>query len=366
MDRTGDKTILVVDDSAAYADNLQQILTGAGYRVLLATSRDAAMKLTDAENFCVAILDSRLPDGDGASLARALKARRPQAEMILFTSVPLLGPSLTMLKPDVWACVAKPCPTEELLLLVQEAEHQATLQEEKRELSERVLIAENLAAAGRVSAGLSHEIRNPLNSTSLQLSLLERRVRRLPKDLQPEILEPIGAVREEIQRLNRLVEEFLDFARPREFAPAPVDLTALAEHVRILLEPQALESGIRLECHSRAACVVLGEVDRLRQAVLNLALNAIQATPAGGSVRLEVGEAGGEIFLAVEDTGPGIPGALRPRIFEPFYTTKPKGTGLGLPIVYSIVRRHGGNLTLDENRPRGARFVMRFARPPAP
>lgn len=361
MDKVGDRTVLVVDDSAAYADNLRQILESAGYSVLIAASRDAATTLAIAENFSVAIVDSRLPDGDGSSLVQALKVRRPEAEMILFTGAPLVGATVKMRQADLWATLTKPCPTEDLLLVVREAMHQVILLEQKRELSERVLLAEKLAAAGALSSALSHEIRNPLNSTTLQLAVLERRVRRIPTGLQSDLLEPITAVRQEIQRLNKLVEDFLQFARPREFAPSPVDLASLAESIRTLLLPQALEAGLQLECQCASACTVIGEADRLRQAVMNLVLNGIQATPAGGCVVIKVGEAAGEVFLAVEDTGPGIPSALRPRIFEPFYTTKPNGTGLGLPIVYSIVRRHGGNLTLEDTSQRGTRFVMKFS-----
>ena len=361
MDSSSARTVLVIDDSAAYADNLRQILDGAGYRVLLAATREAATALAAADTFDVAIIDSRLPDSDGASLALALKAQRPRAEMILFASTPLVGTALSTVKTDLWACLTKPYPTADLLLLVREAVNQVLLNKQQRELSERVRVAEKLAAAGTLSAGLSHEIRNPLNSIGLQFSILERRVqRRVPADVQPDLLEPLAAIRQELDRLNRLVGDFLDFARPREFAPSPVDLSSLAESVLTLLTPQALDAGLQLECHCGPARTILGDSDRLRQALINLVLNAIQATPAGGMVRIDVGESSGEVFLAVEDTGPGIPGTVRPRLFEPFYSTKQAGTGLGLPIVYSIVRRHGGTLSLDENRPRGARFVMKF------
>lgn len=361
MDKSRARTVLIVDDSAAYSDNLRQILEGAGYQVLLAASRDAATALAATASFDVAIVDSRLPDSDGTSLAMALKRQRPRAEMILFADTPLVGVARSTMQTDLWACLTKPYPTESLLLVVGEAVHQVLLREEQRDLSERVLVAEKLAAAGTLSAGLSHEIRNPLNSIGLQFSILERRVkRRVAVEVQPELLEPLAAIRHELDRLSRLVGDFLDFARPREFAPSPVDLAALAESVGTQLMPQALDAGVQLECHCGHARAILGEVDRLRQALINLALNAIQATPAGGLVKIEVGESSGAVFVAVEDTGPGIPAVVRPRLFEPFYTTKPTGTGLGLPIVYSIVRRHGGNLSLEEDWPRGARFVMRF------
>ena len=187
-------------------------------------------------------------------------------------------------------------------------------------------------------------------------------MRRIPSDFQPELLDPIAAVRQEIERLSRLLDDFLEFARPREVNPTQVDLAEVASSVQTLLKPQALEAGLRLECQGSSAHRILGESDRLRQAVLKLVLNAIQATPAGGTVRIEVGDVNSEVFLAVTDTGPGVPLALRPRIFEPFYTTKQTGTGLGLPIVYTIVRRYGGSLTLDDVLGSGARFVMKFAR----
>src|SRR5262249_1061565 len=154
-------------------------------------------------------------------------------------------------------------------------------------LARRALVAEKLAAVGTLAAGLSHEIRNPLNAASLQLTLLERRLRRLPPDSQTPLLEPLSLVQHEIVRLKSIVDDFLDFARPREFSAVSVDLCEVATTVVNLFTEQAEQAGLRLERELAQIPSVDGDAGKLQQAVTNLVLNAIQATPAGGWVRVE-------------------------------------------------------------------------------
>jgi len=354
------QTIMIVDGSADYADNLREILEGAGYRVRLSASRAQALEQASAESFTVALIDVMLPDGDGASLAKSLKQRRPGSEVILLTGFPAERSHYSPVKDGVRAYLPKPCSPEYLLCTIDEAIRHAALREENQQLAQRVAIAEKLTAVGTLTTGLSHEIRNPLNAATLHLTLLERRIRRIPTELQPDLISSLSTARDELRRLTDLVQDFLQFARPQAITPSPVDLTAVAESVRILLLPQAKEAGISLHSRYAPARMVAGDADALKQAILNLVINAIQAVPSGGQVTLEIGDEGSEVSLAVTDTGPGIPNVLKSRIFEPFFTTKPTGSGLGLPIVYSIIRCHGGGLILEDVPTSGARFVMRL------
>jgi signal transduction histidine kinase len=354
--------VLVVDDNAAFLDNLHEMLGDAGYSVKGATSCREARECA-ASGFDVALVDLRLPDGDGTALARELKERVPEAEVVLLTGFATLETAVAAVRAGACAYLMKPCAPNELLLTLEQAMRQVRLHAEKRELARRAHITEKLAAVGTMTAGLSHEIRNPLNAAALQLSVLERRVRRMPEELQPGLIEPLLLVRDEIRRLDHILEDFLQFARPREFQPRPVELKPLLRRVVDLLSGQADTRRVKLELEGDAGASmprVWGEEEQLRQVLINLTLNALEATPAGGSIRLSVKQEGDKACILVDDSGPGVPPELRDRLFEPFFTTKAQGSGLGLSIVHSIVTQHGGSTQVDRSPQGGARFVLRL------
>src|SRR5262249_4422420 len=132
------------------------------------------------------------------------------------------------------------------------------------------------------------------------------------------------------------------------------------DHVAALLAPQAEQAQVKLDARWPRSLELAGDEGHLRRAVLNLVLNAIQAAPAGGVVRIQGRAEADRVLLAVDGSGPGIPEKLARRIFEPFFTTKEKGTGLGLPIVHGIVEQHGGSISVERGELGGARFVVRI------
>ncbi len=352
--------VLVLDDNAALVDNLREILADAGYHVLTAGTRAEAL-VAAAGGFEVALVDLRLPDGSGHEVAVELKEQQPDSEVVLLTGFATLETAIEAVRSGAFAYLVKPCSTPDLLLTIKQALRQVRLLNEKRDLTRRAAVAEKLAAVGTLTAGLSHEIRNPLNVAVLQLSVLERRLRRLPGGEQQELMEPLGLVRDEIKRLGRLLDDFLRFARPRELSVKPVDGKALLESVHALLLAEAEKRGVHLVCNAGPA-IIPGDDERLRQALMNLALNALDAAPRGGQVRMTLRAEEGEALLEVEDSGAGIPREVRERVFEPFFTTKEAGTGLGLPIVHSIVTQHGGTLGASPSELGGARFWVRLPR----
>jgi signal transduction histidine kinase len=250
---------------------------------------------------------------------------------------------------------------------VEQAMRQVRLHGEKRDLSRRAQVAEKLAAVGTMTAGLSHEIRNPLNAAALQLSVLERRIQRLGKDAQGPLLEPLTLVKDEIRRLDHILEDFLQFARPREFQARAVDVVSVVSRVLDLLAGEAERRGVRLERDLDAVPLVAGDDERLRQVLVNLGLNALEAVSDGGlvrvSCRLEPPDpdhhgAGPAVAIRIDDDGSGVPEESRDRIFEPFFTTKARGSGLGLSIVHAIVTQHGGRIRVEDSPEGGARFVV--------
>ena len=217
---------------------------------------------------------------------------------------------------------------------------------------------------GTLALNLAHEIRNPLNAAKLQLMLLGRDVGKL--QVAPEAKVALdrraAIVGDEIERLNRLLTEFLELARPRGLARAPVALAELVDGVLSLERAAAESRGVRIEIDVPSGLVMVGDVEKLKQVILNLVVNALEAMKDGGRLHLRGREAGDAIELEIEDSGPGISPELLSQIFDPFFTTKEAGTGLGLSIVRKIVDQHGGDIRIESERGKGTRAVVTVPR----
>jgi signal transduction histidine kinase len=171
----------------------------------------------------------------------------------------------------------------------------------------------------------------------------------------------------EVTRLNAIVEEFLALARPLPLSPAPVAVGALLEELAARVESQARAASIAVRVSvPEPAPVVVADRRHLEQVLLNLVLNALQAMSPGGTVTMEARTARDRVEIAVADTGPGIPPEALPRIFDPYFTTRPAGLGLGLTIARRIVEAHGGSLDVASPPGQGARFSVRLPAAPRP
>jgi signal transduction histidine kinase len=221
--------------------------------------------------------------------------------------------------------------------------------------------AERVRAMQTLTAGLAHEVRNPLNAAKLQLDLLDRRLRRLSSD--PDLIRPGTLVAQEIARLTTLLNDFLAFARPPELHLGERDLVELARHVCDMERPGATLRGATLEVVGVEALVARVDGAKVHQIIANLVRNAIEAVGAGGRVSVELADAGANVVLRVTDDGGGIPADIQARIFEPFFSTKDTGTGLGMSIVHSLATLHGGTIALETGE-RGTRFEITIPRAP--
>jgi signal transduction histidine kinase len=229
---------------------------------------------------------------------------------------------------------------------------------ESERLHARLREAERLATAGELAAGMAHEIRNPLSAILNATALLADEAR-LTAD---ERAGTLAAMRTEARRLNRILSDFLRLARPQEARVASGDVRDVLEHV----------SGLIRDDRARAARVDVRvavepglprfpfDRDQLIQVVWNLALNGVEAMHGRGRLSLEGARHNGAVALAVTDTGHGIPADRRSRVFEPFYSGKPNGTGLGLTIAERIVAAHGGRIEIDSEPGRGTRVTLLF------
>jgi two-component system sensor histidine kinase HydH len=227
---------------------------------------------------------------------------------------------------------------------------------EQARLRARLSEAERLAAAGELAAGVAHEIRNPLAAIVNATTLLERTETLTPE----ERASTLDAVRNEARRLNRILSDFLVFARPRGPRRLPGDIREVVDHVAALIRDDPARAGlVELEiCVDPAVPSFAFDADQLTQVLLNIALNGIEAMGGRGRLSLEVGRSNGHILIAISDTGRGIPPEERLRVFEPFFSRKRGGTGLGLTIARRIVAAHGGRIDLESTPGQGTRFTI--------
>jgi signal transduction histidine kinase len=223
---------------------------------------------------------------------------------------------------------------------------------------DRLVQQEKMAVLGTFASGLAHEVRNPLNSIGLQLTVLERKIARNAPQLAPETSELALVIRDEVRRLDRLVGDFLLFARSGRLLAADGDLDAVAADVVTLLAPEADAANVRIRW-DRVGAPARGlrmDAEKMKQVIINLVRNGMEAQPGGGVVVVETGLADGVARLRVHDAGPGLPEAVD--VFQLFVTTKAKGTGLGLSIVQQITRHHGGTVRTGRGPLGGASFTI--------
>ncbi len=217
-----------------------------------------------------------------------------------------------------------------------------------------------LAELGRLTSGVAHEVKNPLNAMAIHLELLRGH---LPPE-SSEARESLEVISKEIHRLDRVVQGFLKFVRPQELSLQPVDIAAFLRDVVELVEVEAAQAGARLvlSVDPRAARL-MADPDLLRQALVNLSQNAIQAMPDGGVVILGARPGPeGQIELSVEDQGVGIPEEALDKVFRLYYTTKPEGSGIGLTLVYRIAQMHGGSVRIQSTVGKGTSVILTLPR----
>jgi signal transduction histidine kinase len=220
--------------------------------------------------------------------------------------------------------------------------------EEVRVAQEKLAAQERLAAIGEFAAMVIHEMRHPLAAIALSLSAIERHV------ATPSVRASLGLAFEETISVDRLLRELVEYSKPLRLDRRLIEVSDLCREVASTLLAQSDFEGRGIEVvASRPNLAVEGDPDKLRQVVTSILLNAMEATVTGGQVRCSIEPLDVGVVLRVVSGGPPIACEARPRLTEPFFTTKPSGTGLGLPIVKQIVQAHGGTLRIDSDAERG-------------
>ncbi len=215
-----------------------------------------------------------------------------------------------------------------------------------------------LAALGRLTSGVAHEVKNPLNAMMIHVELLKERL----EDAGPDVKQSLEVIGGEIRRLDRVVQGFLKFMRPQELTLKPVDLNAMLQSVGALLEAESQSHGVRFVLDLDAALpAVSADEELLRQAFINILQNAVQAMPQGGAVRIRTRAEGLDwVRVVVTDQGVGIAEADLDKIFKLYYTSKPGGSGIGLSVVYRILQLHDGTVEVRSQPGRGTAMIVRL------
>jgi signal transduction histidine kinase len=242
------------------------------------------------------------------------------------------------------------------------AEERVKLAERRAAMERQMLQTQQLASIGKMTSQIAHEINTPLAALGLNVSYLQAEVARHWGDTDPEIEEVSRAIAEEIDRLKRVVNDYLRFARLPQPTLAESSLREAVEVFLDFVEPEARTLGVQFKVElGRDPAYVLLDPDLFRQAFLNLVRNSFEAMPRGGTLHVRLERANnGEWILQVEDTGGGIPADVLPQIFDPFFTTKKEGTGLGLAHTRRVVEQHGGRIDCQSTPGTGTTFTIRL------
>jgi len=229
------------------------------------------------------------------------------------------------------------------------------LAQENERLRQEVTRAERLKAVGTLAAGMAHEIKNPLTAIKTFTEFLPDRYDDV--EFRQKFQRIVGG---EVNRINHLVQRLLEFARPSIPQLAPVQVSEVIRETLECLQAIAVQKRIRVETSFDEPGHIQADREQLKQALLNILLNGIEAMDPGGRLDVTTRQRQGFVEVCIEDTGAGIPQEVLPRVFDPFYTTKERGTGLGLSIVHTIVTEHGGRIALESHPGHGTRVTLKF------
>lgn len=229
--------------------------------------------------------------------------------------------------------------------------------ESVRRIEDEIELSRRLAAIGRLTSGVAHEVRNPINAIMVHLQIMRERM----QEVDPESKRHMDVIASEIQRLGRVVQTLLDFTKPVELRLTDIDLRRIGEEVALLAGPEAARHGVLVQTDLPAAPLpVKVDPDLIKQVLLNIANNGIQAMPTGGSLTITARREDGTVQVDISDQGAGVPPEIGEKIFNLYFTTKKSGTGIGLAMSYRVMQLHNGNISYDSRPGQGTTFHLRF------
>jgi len=380
-------TIVVVDDDVHILELIDLILAKRGYQVFTASSARAGIEIVAARQPELVLLDYMMPEMDGLTALREIRTRFPNTYVVMFTGKGNEEIAVELMKAGASEYILKPFNNRDLVerldnvLRIREIElHNRMLQEEhvrllkeidnwNQDLQKRIhektdalqkaqseiAQSEKLAALGYLSAGMAHEIRNPLNSISLFVQLMKQNTD------DPEQLDYQSKILKEIDRIDDIIRKLLDASRRTRTITNNIYIDKVIDSALEVFSPQIETGKITV---SRSYCdtppPIKADPTELEQIFTNLFLNALDEMKPGGHLKVQVCQENARVIVRISDTGGGIPAETLPNIFDPFFTTKARGTGMGLPVVQRIARIYDGNIAVESTSPAGTVFRLDF------
>lgn len=380
-------TIVVIDDDVQILELTALILARRGYEVLTAPTARIGMEIISNHTPELVLLDYMMPEVDGLTALKEIRTRFPDTYVVMFTGKGNEEIAVELMKGGASEYILKPFNNHDLterldnVLRIREIElHNRSLQQEhirllqeidswNQELQKRVrektdalqkaqseiAQSEKLAALGYLSAGMAHEIRNPLNSISLFIQLMRQNT------ADPEQLDYQNKILKEIDRIDDIIRKLLDASRRTRNISCDVSLGRVIDSAVEVFSPQIETGKITLtRSYGDRLPAIKADAVELEQIFTNLFLNALDEMSAGGRLDISVFREGERVVARVADSGRGIPADVLPNIFDPFFSTKARGTGMGLPVVQRIVRIYDGSISVESTSPRGTVFRVDF------
>lgn len=375
--------IVLIDDEADIREVTAITLQDAGYRVATAADGQAGLTLFAECAPQIVITDIRMPRMDGLAVLESIKQSDQDTEVIVVTAFGEMDLAIRALQLDASDFITKPINDESLHLALRRAQERYTARKQARDYTAllekrnadqaRILHRDKMMSLGRLAASVVHEINNPLSGILNYLRLMARVLNRGPLDAehQAKFETYLELVESETGRCSRIVSSLLTFSRKSTPAFEPIDFTELIERTMVLSQHKLTLSDITISQQVNPNLPpVEADFNQLQQCLINLIFNAIDAMPQGGTLDLSVRARQGNqgVSVAVKDSGTGIAPDDQSHIFEPFYTTKDEGfgVGLGLSTVYGIMESHNGTIQVDSAPHQGATFTLHLPSAAAP
>jgi len=373
------ETILIVDDEKVIRDLTAMVLTTRGHVVITASSGSEALKLVEESVPALVLLDYMMPGMDGMQTLSELRRLSPSSYVVMFTGKGSEDLAVEVMKSGAYDYIRKPFNNQALIdrienvlrlrrielrnrdLLAERERLLAEIADWNRELEKRVELktraleeaqgeiiqAEKLGALGHLSAGLTHEIRNPLNAISLFAQVLNQ------SPLEGDVAGYPDKIIAEIERIDQLLVRLLKVSERSVVDLVNVSISQVIQDTLLTFSEHLKTQGITLETDiCSGSTEIRTDEEEIGQIFTNLFSNALQAMPTGGDLLVGLKQVDSQLEISVADTGPGIPVENLNRIFDPFFTTRKQGTGFGLSTVLRIVKSHDGRISAL-NRPEG-------------
>ena len=380
-------SVVIIDDDRNILELTSLILSKNGFRTFVADRVSEGLELISCHTPNLVLLDYMMPEVDGLTALQKIKSRFPDTCVVMLTGRGSEEIAVEAIKNGASEYILKPFNNRNLIerlrkvLKIHDIElHNRELQKQQEhflfeieqwnlELQKRVrektealqnaheeiVRSEKLAAMGYLSAGMAHEIRNPLNSISLFIQLMRQTT------TAPDQLEYQAKILNEVERIDSIIRRLLDTSRRNRVVSSNVQIIQVIDSAIEAFLPQIETREIQVDRQYRCTPkTVIADPGELGQIFTNLFLNAIDAMSSGGRLTIEVFEKENRVIVLVGDTGNGIPEEILPSIFDPFFSTKSRGTGMGLPVAQRIIRLYEGSMSVEHSSPEGTIFRLEF------